>query len=122
MSRHMDKQKADQWRVILTQYHESGLSISEYCRVHQVAVHQFHYWRKKLNALSGSVSPDSRPVNPKAQSPADFISLQLVDPIETTNRHALKSTVEIRFPSGVMVSITSDRLDYPAILKAVSKC
>jgi len=41
--------KSEQWQQHLNLWHESGLSQVAFCQQHNIAVHNFQYWRKRLS-------------------------------------------------------------------------
>jgi len=44
----------EQWRTILTEQQSSGLSITNYCREHQLPTSSFYVFRKRLGLTSSS--------------------------------------------------------------------
>ena len=40
--------KADQWQQFILLFEQSELSVTEFCRQHQLAVSSFYQWRKRL--------------------------------------------------------------------------
>ncbi len=42
------EEKQLEWKNIIEQQRQSGLSIDKWCRQNQIAPHNFHYWRDKL--------------------------------------------------------------------------
>jgi transposase-like protein len=41
-------EKAEHWAGVIEQRAASGLSISAYCREHDLGEWQFHYWKRRL--------------------------------------------------------------------------
>ncbi|WP_025265017.1 IS66 family insertion sequence element accessory protein TnpA [Thalassolituus oleivorans] len=41
--------KSEQWQQHLNLWHASGLSQVAFCQQHNIAVHNFQYWRKRLS-------------------------------------------------------------------------
>lgn len=54
--------KSEQWQQYLSLWRESGLSQVEFCQQHNIAVHNFQYWRKRL-------SPKTEPAKSKRLIP-----------------------------------------------------
>ena len=47
------------WQDVLERWQESGLSIGQFCREHQITESGFYTWRKKLSATSPAVETGS---------------------------------------------------------------
>ena len=43
-----DQQRQDFWQQQITLCQQSGLSAAAFCKQHELAYHQFGYWRRKL--------------------------------------------------------------------------
>lgn len=41
-----------QWKLNIEQWQSSGLNIAAWCREHNIPVHVFYYWQKKLKLTS----------------------------------------------------------------------
>ena len=58
---------AAQWQELINTFEESGLTVTEFCRQHQLAVSVFYQWRKRLSdkPASEALSSDDnwQPVN-----------------------------------------------------------
>ena len=59
-------EKAGQWRALLGEWKESGLSQREFCRRRGISFSKFHYWRHKMTRGAG----ESRPMVRVADSAA----------------------------------------------------
>ena len=46
-------EKARQWKVLLAEWQDSGLSQREFCRRRGLSFSRFHYWRHKMNREFG---------------------------------------------------------------------
>ena len=44
--------KLNLWRELFSQYRQSDLTVAQFCQQHHVRVHQFYYWREKVEAVS----------------------------------------------------------------------
>jgi transposase-like protein len=51
------KRGAEQWRVLLSRFDGSGLSVAEFCAREGISDTSFHRWRGRLQA-AGSGKPD----------------------------------------------------------------
>lgn len=40
----------DLWERRLKEIKDSSLSVSEYCRNNSLSIHQYYYWRRKINS------------------------------------------------------------------------
>lgn len=49
--------KRDRWIAIIADWSESGQTIIDYCRDHNLSVATFHYWKKKFHDESNSDVP-----------------------------------------------------------------
>ena len=41
--------KADHWRERLRQFDKGGVGVTAFCRQYDLPIHQFYYWRAKLD-------------------------------------------------------------------------
>lgn len=55
------------WKQIILDYHSSGLSMKNFCRVNALRYHQFYHYKRKL---SGKKNQKSSFVKVKVASPA----------------------------------------------------
>lgn len=44
--------KQEQWRKRIDECTSSGLNIQQWCKANNVSPDQYHYWKKKFNALA----------------------------------------------------------------------
>ena len=42
------EEKQLEWKTLIEQQRQSGLSIEKWCRQNQILPHNFHYWKEKL--------------------------------------------------------------------------
>ena len=76
------KLSAKEWRGHLGQQGKSGLSISEYCKRHNLPVANFYYWRRR-------VAPEASPLIPV------LVRRPVTDPC----------TLAIRLPNGIQLAL-----------------
>ena len=50
----------EQWSQIIAKFNASNMSVSSFCRIHQISTASFYQWRKQLDGLA--TSPDSQPM------------------------------------------------------------
>ncbi len=57
-----DDSKTRIWAARLERYRRSGLSLAQFCRNEDVSVHNFYYWRKKIDAAcTNAITPIASP-------------------------------------------------------------
>ena len=76
---------ATQWLDWFDQFHDSGLSIAEFCRRIGVSQNSFYVWRRKLKR-------------------GELVREQLFVPVEVTSQ----TIVEIQFPCGAVVRLENN--------------
>ncbi len=59
------KRGAEQWRVLLSRFDGSGLSVAEFCAREGISDTSFHRWRSRLRAAGSS--------QPERAAPAVFL-------------------------------------------------
>ena len=57
------REKQRYWDEHLSKWKESGLSQSAYCREHELNLHRFNYWKRRLSPKSPSVSLVELPIS-----------------------------------------------------------
>lgn len=82
-----DPARERHWRVVLADWRVSGLSIREFCRRRQLAEPSFYSWRREL------LKRDKAPSQPAPT----FVPVTVVP----------AATVEVRCPSGHVVTLSS---------------
>ena len=90
--RERDPSREQHWRAVMADWQASGLTVREFCTRRQFAEPSFYYWRRELRTREGKRAPTSAPV---------FVPV--------TVRPA--TTVEVRCPSGHVVSLSNTDLD-----------
>lgn len=82
------------WYEHVVSWRQSGLTQSSYCRREGLKLHQWHYWRKKLDEVDQSPAPSD-----------DFVPVQVI----AGSRAACLS---VTLPNGVMIEgISRDNVD-----------
>jgi transposase-like protein len=63
----------EKWLEIFSKWEQSGLTRTEYCRRHKLALTTFDYWRRKFRMTSG-IKPELVKLSVKSpQSPAPLV-------------------------------------------------
>ena len=88
---HAAKQQA--WSERLRRFDRSGLTVAEFCRREGIPAVSFYQWRRKLTSRAAA--------SPRATSRSSFLPVEVVSPVSTG------APVEIHFPNGVQVNLTS---------------
>ena len=78
------------WREQVSNWHDSGLGQSAYCRQRGLKLHQFLYWRRKLEGLHPS---------PKSATGAAFVPVRVAEPAGDGQG----ATLSVSLPNGVVV-------------------
>ena len=52
----VDQQRVERWIRTISVFDSSGLSLAEFCRRQKLSVHQFQYWRRRLERAAGTAS------------------------------------------------------------------
>tara|TARA_R110001583_G_scaffold92911_2_gene235628 strand:+ start:194 stop:493 length:300 start_codon:yes stop_codon:yes gene_type:complete len=56
--------KPEQWQQHLNLWRESGLSQTAFCQQHNIAAHNFQYWRKRLSPKTDSANTKNKALIP----------------------------------------------------------
>jgi transposase-like protein len=105
MARWQDRQRERYWRKVIRDQAASGLSISAFCREHEVPAASFFAWRRKLSQrpeVSERRAAKERPsANELIEKPAaQFVSFELPSP-----PHSGRAGLEIVLPDGCRVLV-----------------
>lgn len=65
----VDQQRVDRWVRTVAVFDSSGLSLAEFCRRQKLSVHQFQYWRRRLERTADTASNSPVPIKIHPQSP-----------------------------------------------------
>lgn len=103
-----DEAKAQLWRDRFDQHQQSGLSVREFCRRHQLSEKQFFVWRRNLLGSRRPTKP--RPLTP----PPAFVPIRVV----------AEPMAEITFPSGLILKLplATEPALLTRLLAAVAAC
>ena len=81
------EEKRTYWRSVLERQQESGLSVRQFCREHQVSEASFHSWKRKISGRDreavassedgGQERPATRQAAKQTESAAVFIPVRL---------------------------------------------
>lgn len=80
------------WQEILKRWQQSGLSASQFCRMHQISDSGFYTWRKKLAATQ------STPLSQSADAPFVQVTTQPATSSPLTLQLASGHTLHIAHP------------------------
>ena len=87
-----DPERERFWRIAVAEHEVSGLTVRVYCYCHGLAESAFHYWRSEIRRRDAKPKPS-----------ATFVPVNVV-PAATLGI----STVEVRCPSGHVVTVPAD--------------
>lgn len=98
--------KQDIWLRRIQRFSQSGLTVAEFCDREQVSVAAFYQWRRKLVTLANPPQATAReqdglPLSPSSGSPNGFVPVRVLP----------SSTIEVRFPNGVVLTLPARDLD-----------
>ena len=77
---------AEEWRAIIREQAESGLTIKDFCKRGSICAHVLYRWRRKLGSEGGLI-------------PAKFVEIQPAAPTDGVLR------VELQLPNGAVLRI-----------------
>lgn len=86
------RRSAAQWREIVQQFVDSGLSATAFCKRNELAYGTFIRWRHELSLHKEALSPD--------KPSADWLPIDLTDPIDGPER---TWEIELELPGGVQL-------------------
>jgi len=106
--RRTDRRRQERWQGILRQQADSGVSVRQFCREHQLAESSFYFWRRELGRRGREEGPA-----------AAFVPVEVTP--EAPARAAGK--IEIALPGGWRVRLdgTVDRTVLADVLAAVAE-
>jgi hypothetical protein len=91
MGKPLDKEKERYWRGVFQSQQQSGDSIAAFCGTRRIAVHQFYWWRRRLQRSQESRKSDT-------QKLTAFIPMRLP---------SMTDAMEIVHPNGCIVRLKS---------------
>jgi hypothetical protein len=92
MARASSPELLQRWQQRIQEHIQSGLSVSEYCRIHEIEPYNFYYWRRRI------VSPDKPNAAP---SESGLVPVRVVG-------SQIHSQAKIRFASGATLGASGD--------------
>ena len=92
------RRSASQWQTLITNQTESGLSIVQYCKQHQLTLSNFYYWRAKLNESVASTLPQEKPFDDA------WIALPSAPPEPSANNQTM--TIRLSLPGGMVLTLS----------------
>ena len=93
MPRQGSLEKARYWREKISEQHQSGISIKEFCHQHSISQPSFYAWKRKLKQR-------------EFQSASELKLIPLVVS-DTAEKVATQPSVTIRLPGGVQLDVFS---------------
>ncbi len=91
-----DSHIVERWRTIIDAWRSSGLSVTAYCRSHQVCKSGFHRWRNILDELErSSTTPPASPTPAEPKPAPAFVPVRVVP----------DAVVEVILPSGLQLRV-----------------
>ncbi len=86
------------WQTHINQWHSSGTTQAAYCRKHRLKLHQFVYWRSKLNSAT-----ISEPDKPADKTDSCFVPVVI--------EQAARAELTVTLPNGLRIEgIDSDTI------------
>jgi transposase-like protein len=85
----MTKEERKNWQeemfTLIKKWKKSGTNQEEFCQQHDISIHAFHYWQRKMRQSHSSPVPG-------------FIPVETVPPTNVCN-----GEIQIQYPNGVLV-------------------
>ena len=105
MTRRQKLEREEYWQDVMGQQQSSGLTVSAFCREHDVTEGSFFYWRRKLTKRppqngAGEKDRGPRPGRPRCNSVAKFVPVEIPAPIGTT-----QASCEVVLPDGCRIIV-----------------
>jgi hypothetical protein len=107
----LESDKGRFWQEHLAHWRSSGLTQSQYCRQQGLRWHTFHYWRKKLDGISGSKVGGSR---------LRLVPLNALEHPRETPDAAADPTRRLRIHIGPLVMDVEERIDIEVLKRLVN--
>jgi len=73
--------------ALIKKWNKSGTNQKEFCRQHDITIHSFHYWQRKMRRYHSTPVPG-------------FIPVETVPPPPT---NVSNGEIQIQYPNGVLV-------------------
>jgi putative transposase len=90
------RRSTTQWREILQQFSDSGLSATAFCKRNEISYGTFVRWRHKLACTEATSMPD--------KPSADWLPIHLTDSVDEPER---TWEIELELPGGVQLRMRS---------------
>ena len=108
MTRRQNLERQEYWQGVIRQQGNSGLSISAFCRDHEVAEGSFFYWRRKLTKRQpqkGAAGKDKGPrqSRPRKNTAAEFVPIEIPAPSGTSGANC-----EVVLPDGCRIIMPTE--------------
>jgi hypothetical protein len=58
------------WMKRIEEFHASGLTVTQFCKVNDLSAHQIYYWKAKF-----AKKPQAKPVQPKAEQISPLVKV-----------------------------------------------
>jgi transposase len=98
MAKDRDERRETQWRRIIRQHSDSGLTVSEFCRKGKLRETAFHFWRRELRRRQAEQQhPTDLPAAPA------FVAVR----VEDSNSSSIAGRIEIELPGGRRVHVVA---------------
>lgn len=46
-----NRSKEQEWQAHIAECQLSGMSVRQWCQINRISINQYHYWKRKLNAI-----------------------------------------------------------------------
>lgn len=116
MTRAINQQLWDSWRLRIKEQLDSGLSVAAFCAQRNVSAAAFYQWKRKLNRLSegpvesalGGLAKQQSPTTSPAVLSRDFFQVALPSPMVSPSVSG--HWFELTLPNGTVVRLPSQNL------------
>ena len=106
MSKRSEEKRA-YWRSMLDRHQESGLSIRQFCREHQVSEASFHSWKRKIAGRDREAVASSEDGDQKRSAMKQFVkrteNAAVFIPVRVSA--SASSLLEVEHPRGYVVRV-----------------
>ena len=107
MTKRRSLERESRWQDVMRQQEGSGLSISAFCREHEVAEGSFFYWRRKLTKRKQKKRAASKDLVKCQRQSADNATATFV-PVEIpTLSSTARGVCEIVLPDGCRIFVST---------------
>lgn len=113
MGRRIDQSVWDERREWIEKHQKSGLSVTAFCRDHDLKISQFHFWRQKLTGTTTRKPAVKRPASNSIAPARSSAFVQLPAPVASSS-----PWVEVSLADGSIVRVPASNL--PALKMVLS--